>query len=241
MRASRRQLLAGLGAVTLAGGLNGCRREPGPGPVGPATPSSVASTAQNPFGVPSGSRVELWVDDQFSPSWLDGLGTAAGRSTPSLQLRATSTAELAGQLTSRFRADAVPPGLVLNTGPDELGLGQLGSQLADLAPVLAARVDQRTLRESLRPGTVQTDADGQVRGLAATWQVHGLWYSRALFRQHGWHPPTTCEELLSLGAAARTQGKYLFTWGRDVATWFQRLAISAATRQHGTGLLARLE
>lgn len=222
--------------------LSGCRAPRGPvAPTTSPTPSSVAASAANPFGVPAGARVELWADDQWPSDWLDDVAAAAERGTLPLDVAANSSSELAGQLLPRFTGQARPPELVLSTGPDRLGIAELTAQLSDLDPLLRARVDGRRLASALRPGCALTDARGVVRGVATTWQVHGLWYSTRLFDQLGIQPPGTCDELLTLGAVARSRGKYLFTWGRDTAVWFLRLAISTATRQAGDGLLRQLD
>lgn len=241
---TRRQglrLLAAAPVASLAVASTGCQADeplpvPTPGKVTPSAPSS-----GNPFGVPRGSAVELLADSRYPTDWLDDLATSLAAGPQQLALASSTTSQLAQQLGGRLTA-GTPPDVVLNTGSDAIGIGQNLDHLADLGPVLdSAAGGGRSVRETLRAGTVRPGSDGVVRGIDYVWGVHGLWYSASLFRQFGWKPPATCDELLSLGAMARSQDKYLFAWGRDTATWFQRLAISAAVRQGGESVRAALD
>lgn len=237
----RRTLLGTLAGAALAG----CHDSPqAPVATRGSTPSTVPTSPDNPFGAAPSSAVELWADDGHRPAdWARGLAQAAGGNAPTrLQVEVHTTGQLAADLAERLAGDD-PPELVLSGGIDPLPLAQIAGRLADLAPVLdAVPAGGSSLRSRLRPGLLAgTTLGGHVVGIPSSLAIGGLWYSQDLFGRHGWTPPATWDELVALGRAVRTIGLHLSCWGRETATWFQRLAVASAVKQGGRDVQASLD
>lgn len=236
-RLSRRGLLGGLGSGLVAAALTGCSGLPDKG--GSPTPrpssSAVPTSAANPFGVAKKATVDFFVDGARYPGpWVDALARQAENAPLALQVKTTSTTQLAADLADRF-ANGTPPELVLSGGPDPLALGSLAPQLTDLTPLLdLTPAGGASVRQRLRPHALaDATLGGRVIGIPCVWTVHGLWYSSTLFTTMGWKAPTTWDELAALGEQARAKGLFLFGWGRETATWLLRLALASAVKQGG--------
>lgn len=230
---TRRALFGALGACSLAA-CHAPGQDPSPSPSpGGSTPAPSASGS--PAEVPGGASLELWADDSRYPSdWTAALSRLAAQQAPPLQVQVNTTNQLAASLLERFAAGD-PPAVVANGGSDQLGVGLLAEQLADLSPILTSTTpDGAMLGRVLRPGT--TDAGmvgGVLRQLPYLFTVHGLWYSSSLFEQHHWSAPSTWPELLALGEKAAREEIHLFCWGRETATAYLRMCLASAVKQGG--------
>jgi N-acetylglucosamine transport system substrate-binding protein len=71
--------------------------------------------------------------------------------------------------------------------------------------------------------------------------VYGIWYSASLFKKNGWTAPATWDDALALGAKAKSQGKYLFVWGKEAATYYQTMAVNSAIKEGGDEVRLALE
>lgn len=236
---SRRQLLGTLATLGLAAG---CSHAPG----ATSTPSQhvvkpSATSSQDPFGVPSGSQVQWWIDDSLLPAdWARRAATTIGNQALKLDVQVDATTQLGTRTTPRLAA-GTPPDLLLDQGADELGIAAIATQLADLTPLLSQPSGSTTLEKALRQGARSAGTlAGRLVALPTAWFVHGLWYSSTLFSKQGWQPPTTFTELEALGRKAQKQQRYLFCWGRDSATWFQRMVLASAVKSGGRDVLDRL-
>lgn len=230
---SRRNLVrAAVAAPAVA--VAGCRAStPTPIQASRAPVPPTASTRDNPFGAPVRSQVDLVLDDThlpaaFTQTWRKALDEQTAR----VQLQPSNTREVAAQVLPRLATDS-PPDLVLNGGADPVGLAEHAQSLADLSSLLP---------DGLRPGVRESGTvAGRVVALPTTHVVWGLWYSRALFHSHGWQVPTTLDEMLALGREARRAGVWLLSWGRDTATWLQRMVLCAAVKEGGNPVRLALE
>lgn len=233
---TRRALLGALGAGSLAACHAG--EDPSPSPSGPS-----AAASASPSAAQGGGSLEFWADDSRYPSdWTSALSRLAAQQPTPLRVQVNTTDQLAASLLERFSAGD-PPAVVANGGSDQLGVGLLADQLADLSPALASTTpDGAVLGRVLRPGTTDVGMVGGVlRQLPYVFTVHGLWYSSALFEQHHWSAPSTWPELHALGEKAAKEKIHLFCWGRETATAYLRMCLASAVKQGGDDIRRALD
>lgn len=241
----RRRLLQ-IGGGLAAAALAGCTR-PGDAP-SPSSPSRSASPSgsRTPTPTPSASA------DPSGPVTVligkdvpieDWFRTAADQLLPEqVELRPTSTGTVANDLAVALRTDEDRPGLVLDDAISPLPVARLATALDDL-PELPDELATHLRPEAWAGARIKGPGTRPARRVAlpATWQVHGLWFSRSLFARHGWQPPTTWPELLELGRAACEQGLHLLCWGQDSATAYLDLVVASAAKQVGPELTRSID
>ncbi len=82
-------------------------------------------------------------------------------------------------------------------------------RMVDLAPYLDGRnwEGDARWRDTFLPGSLDSwRIDGGTYGLPFGYSCWGIFYNRALFRQHGWKEPRTWDEFLALCAEAKARG-----------------------------------
>lgn len=91
--------------------------------------------------------------------------------------------------------------------------------LADLTDVFdkPAPGEETPIKDKMMEGLLDKAScapygDGKVYLAPLYYNVTGLWYNKALFEEKGWEVPTTWDEFLELGKAAKEEGKALFTY-----------------------------
>jgi N-acetylglucosamine transport system substrate-binding protein len=98
------------------------------------------------------------------------------------------------------------------------------------------------IKDTLYAGVIEPGTfDGKFVQLNYVLTVYAMWHSAALFETNGWAVPTTYDEALALGAKAKAQGKYLFGWGKEAATYYQTMAIASAIKEGGDDVRLALE
>lgn len=213
----------------------------GGGTGGGAQQTGTVSDA-NPFGVAEGSSVDIVVFD-------GGYGTeyaefAANLMNKNLNTKAkvSPSNDISGELQPRF-SQQNPPDCFDNSGAKSIGNNIIVDQLSDVMEVFNAKnLEGTVIKDTLYPGAIDSgllgDKYAQINYVMA---VFGLWYSKSLFDENGWTPPTTWDEVIELGAQADSKGKKLFVWGKEAASYYNELLITSAIKQAGDELRLELE
>jgi raffinose/stachyose/melibiose transport system permease protein len=65
----------------------------------------------------------------------------------------------------------------------------------------------KTWRQTFIPGSLDKwTRDGHVYGIPTAYNVHVVWFNKTMFERHGWRPPTTWDEFLSLCQTVKEAG-----------------------------------
>lgn len=237
----RRQFLRASAAVGVAAPLSitlaSCAAS-GSGPEaaesGEAAPASGPVDADNPFGVAEGSVDAVIFDGGYGVDYAEFAGGLLSEQHPGATVEITASTTIAQQMQPRF-VSGNPPDLLDNSGAGAIGLSAIVEQLEDLQQVIdAPNLDGTVIADTLYPGVLDVGMyNGKLAAINYVLTVYALWYSESLFEANGWAPPRTWEEALTLGAAAQEQGKYLFTWGTEAASYYLTLAVDSAIKQGG--------
>ena len=189
----------------------------------------------NPFGVAADSTVDAVIFD-------GGYGTdyaafAAGLledAQSGVTVEVSGTTQIAQELQPRF-VGGNPPDIIDNSGANAIGLSAIASQLEDLQQVIdAPNLEGTTIADTLYPNVLGVGMyDGKLAAVNYVLTVYALWYSQTLFEENGWQPPQTWDDALALGAEAAQQDKYLFTWGREAASYFLTMLLDSAIKEGG--------
>lgn len=194
-----------------------------------------AVSATNPFGMAASSTVDAVI---FKGGYGIEYTEFAGKLVEKLQkgstVKVTAATNIAQTLQPRFVAGN-PPDVIDNSGAGLIGINTIRDQLEDLTSVIEAKnYEGKVIKDTLYPGVVEPGTfDGKFVQLNYVLTVYAVWYSASLFEANGWTVPKTWDEALELGAKAKEQGKYLFGWGTEAATYYQTMAIASAIKEGG--------
>lgn len=239
-RTFARRAVSATGAAALVLGLGACAVAPGATDESDAN-SALTGDADNPFGVVEGSTAEAVIFDNASNVEYFGYLAEQMKKLHGVEMDVVPSTQIAQQVQPRLVAGN-PPDLLNSAGSGSIPVSALLEQVEDLA-VLAdvENLDGTPVRDAIYPGVLElADYDGKLAALNYNLSVHALWYSQSLFEKHGWTPPKTWDEAMELGAAAKKEGKYLFTWGKEASGYFLNLAIDTAIKEGGREVLVSL-
>jgi len=157
-------------------------------------------------------------------------------------VKVSSSTKIAQELQPRF-VGGNPPDLIDNSGANSIGWNTILDQLEELDDVLEAdNLEGEKISDTLFGGVKDPGTfDGKFKALNYVMTVYGLWYSSSLFEANGWDLPKSWQDLTDLGAKAKEQGKFLFLWGKEAATYYQTLVIDSAVIQSGDDVRLPLE
>lgn len=236
--ASRRLFLSLAGAGTGAAALSACAAGGGGGDDGGDGGGGEVSD-DNPFGIDTAAEVDVVI---FNGGYGDQYAKDAGEKYeelyPDATAKVSSTVNIQPDLQPRF-IDGTPPDLFDNAGAQSLNAGALISEgsLAEIEALLEApSLDgEGTVGDSLLPGALAPGTySGRLYALNYVYTVYALWYSGKQFEEMGWTPPTTWEEMMTLGEAAKAEGLALFPWGgQNASNYYQEFALSMAIKEGG--------
>lgn len=206
-------------------------------------PSGGTVSDTNPFGVADNSAIDAVIfNGGYGIDYVQFAADQVKKLQSSLTLKVAPSNDIAGELQPRF-VGGNPPDLIDNSGAKNIGFNTILDQLEDLTSVIEAKNYEGTVIKDtlfggvLAPGTF----DGKLAAINYALTVYALWYSSSLFEENSWTAPKTWAEALDLGAKAKAKGKYLFVWGKEAATYYQELAISAAIKEGGDEVRLALE
>lgn len=248
--ASRRLFLGLAGASAGAAALSACAAGGGGGGEegGGAVPEGGGDVSDdNPFGIDTAGTVDVVI---FNGGYGDQYAKDAGEKYkelyPDSDPQVSSTVNIQPDLQPRF-IDGTPPDLFDNSGAQSMNAGALISEgsLADITALLEApSLDgEGTVGDTLLPGALDPGTySGTVYALNYVYTVYALWYSGAQFEEKGWAPPTTWDELMTIGEAAKGEGLALFPWGgQNASNYYQELAISMAIKEGGDEVRTKID
>jgi N-acetylglucosamine transport system substrate-binding protein len=213
---------------------------------GSDTPADSAPTGEvsdtNPFGVGEGAAVEAVIfDGGYGTDYVSAVAATYADLHKGGKLTVAPSTQISQQMQPRF-VGGNPPDLLDNSGANAIGLATIAKQLEDLAPLTKAKnTDGDVIADTLYPGMLDDGYyDGRLVQLNYVLTVYGLWYSKSLFDANGWKAPTTWDDVLALGASAKTAGKYLFCWGKEAASYYLTLAVESAIKEGGDEVRVKL-
>lgn len=199
--------------------------------------------AVNPFGMAESSTVDAVIfDGGYGIDYVEFAADIFGQTHEGSTAEISASTQIAPELQPRF-VGGNPPDLIDNSGAQSIGFNTILDQLEDLTDVIdAPNLEGTTIRDTLYGGVLAPGTfDGKLAAINYALTVYAVWYSSSLFEENDWTPPTTWEEAKALGAAAQEQGKFLFTWGVEAATYYQTMAIDSAIKEGGDEVRLTLE
>ncbi|MCS3844976.1 N-acetylglucosamine/diacetylchitobiose ABC transporter substrate-binding protein [Microbacterium sp. AK031] len=243
---SRRNLLRGAAATALllpfGMSLASCAAPGGGG--GDAGPKGEV-TSDNPFGVAANTEVDAVIfDGGYGVDYVENAAKimAGNKGLDGVTAKVSASTKIAQELQPRF-VGGNPPDLVDNSGANSIGWNTILDQLEDLSEVLESEnLEGKKIADTLFDGVKAPGTFGdKFAAINYVFTTYGLWYSGSLFKDNGWEPPKTWQDLKALGEAAKAQGKYLFLWGKEAATYYQTFVVDSAIIQSGDDVRLPLE
>ncbi|GGB19789.1 lipoprotein [Flexivirga endophytica] len=240
----RTALAAGL-ALPVGGALASCAGggSSGTGSGGGKKSATGKTSADNPFGMAAKSKVDAVIfNGGYGTDYVTFAGKVVEKKHPGSTVKVSPSTQIAQQLQPRF-VSGNPPDLVDDSGAQAIGVNTIAPKLEDLAPVLEANnLEGKKIADTLYPGVKERGLIGdKMLVLNYVMTIYGLWYSASLFEENGWTAPKTWDDLLDLGAKAKTKKKYLFAWGKEAATYYQTLVMDSAIKEGGDEVRLALE
>ena len=248
--ASRRLFLGLAGAGTGAAALSACAAGGGGGD-DEGGGSGVSGgdgevTDDNPFGVAGDAAVDVVIfNGGYGDQYAKDAGEKYKEMYPDADVKVSSTVNIQPDLQPRF-IGGNPPDLFDNSGAQSMNAGALVGEgsVAEIDQLLEApSLDGGTLKDLLIPGSMAPGTySGKVYALNYVYTVYAVWYSRKQFEEKGWTPPTTWDDVMTIGEAAKSEDLALFPWGgQNASNYYQELAISMAIKEAGVDLQKRLD
>lgn len=199
--------------------------------------------AINPFGMAENSTVDAVIfNGGYGIDYVEFAADIFEEVHEGSSAEISASTQIGPELQPRF-VGGNPPDLIDNSGAQSIGFNTILDQLEDLTDVIdAPNLEGVPIRDTLYGGVLAPGTfDGKLAAINYALTVYAVWYSSSLFEENGWTPPTTWQEALELGAAAKEQDLYLFTWGQEAATYYQTLAIDSAIKEGGHEVRLALE
>lgn len=239
MNPTRRVLLAGAAAATLAGcATSGTDND---------NASKGNKTPENPLGVPAESALEVVI---FKGGYGDDYALKAGslykQKFPKAAVDHKGIQRVGEVLQPRFVADS-PPDVVDNSGAGRLDLATLvaSGKLTDLKELLdAPSYDDpaKKVRDTLMPGVIEEGTfDGKALILNYSSVLWGIWYSKSLFAKNGWTYPKTWADMLALCEQIKGKGIAPWTWQGKYPEYINDPLISMAAKAGGFELVKAID
>jgi N-acetylglucosamine transport system substrate-binding protein len=245
----RRQFLqrlaaAGLLAVPGAGLLSACATGGG----GTTTAAQGARSADNPLGVAADAALDVVIfKGGYGDEYAQFHQSLYKQRYPNATIKHAATTQIAQEMQPRFVAGN-PPDVLDDSGAQKIEYPILVSegQLADLGPLLdAPSFDDPNVkvRDTLLPGVIEQGTFGdQFLLLNYVYEAYPIWYSKPLFDQHGWQPPTTWDEMMALSAQIKAAGIAPFAYGgTNAADYVLDLNLGAAIKQGGLDVVKNID
>lgn len=238
-RSLLRGSLAAAVAVPFGGVLAGCATAGG----GDTKQETGKKSGDNPFGVPDASAIDAVIfNGGYGYDYVQFAADQVKKKFPKLTPKVSPSTQISQELQPRF-AGGDPPDLIDNSGAGAITFTSIQDQLEELTDVVNANnYEGKKIADTLYPGTIESGTyGGKMLQLNYVLSVYGVWYSASLFKENGWMPPKTWDEVLDLGAKAKAKKKYLFVWGKEAATYYQTLAMDSAVKEAGDDFRLPLE
>ncbi|WP_104090908.1 N-acetylglucosamine/diacetylchitobiose ABC transporter substrate-binding protein [Arthrobacter sp. GMC3] len=200
-------------------------------------------SATNPFGVAKTGALDAVIfKGGYGIDYVDFAGAIFTKNYPGVTVKISPSTDIAQELQPRF-VGGTPPDLIDNSGAKSIGFATILDQLEDLKSITEANnLEGTKIADTLYDGVLAPGTfDGKVAAINYVLTVYAVWYSASLFKANNWTVPTTWDEAMDLGAKAKAQGKYLFLWGKEAATYYLTMAIESAIKEGGDTVRVNLE
>jgi len=203
---------------------------------------TVTKSAKNPFGLKNDTSIEVYMfNGGYGYDWATYAANEVKKRFSGIKTTVTPTTDIGKALQPRFVAGN-PPDLVCNAGGDQIPFVSILNELEKLDGLFDVKnYEGKKIGDAIYPGVKEAGSyNDTFVAFNYVLTIYGMWYSASLFEREGWQPPKTWDETLALGAAAKKKGKYLFTFGKEAASYYQTLAINSAIKEGGRGLIDKL-
>lgn len=236
-------------AVPLAGTLASCATGGGSstgGASGAAAAPGGAKSDKNPFGMDEKAAVDVVIfKGGFSDQYAIDAGAAYNKAWGGQTAKVTSTTKINTELQPRF-VGGNPPDVIDNSGADHIPFAGVQAQVEALDDILEAPAvgfDGKKVKDTLIAGATEPGTyDGKLLELNYFYTVFGLWYGAKVFKDNGWEPPKSWDDVMALGDKAKGKGLSLFVFGgQNAGDYYHELALSMAARMGGVDVVKKLD
>lgn len=241
---TRRNLFGATAAGLAASSLAACATS---GSDDEADEVTVGEDAENPFGVDGSAPLDVVIfDGGFGNEYAVAHQEIYNRAFPDAEITHLATQAIAETQQPRF-AEGKPCDVLDNSGAQQIPMDSLVSdgELAELTPLLdAPSYDDPnvTVRETLRDGVLEMGTfNGEVFALNYVFSAWTIWYDAKLFRDQGWTPPTTWEEMLALCPTIQAAGIAPWTYAGQHPVYLYDMLLILAGRHGGVDVLKAID
>lgn len=244
----RRAAAAGLVAVPAAGGLAACATSGGGGSGGNANQKKGKKTKSNPLGVDASAPLNVAAfDGGFGFQYNKNDGAVYNKEFPKAKVSVQGLQELGQKLQPKFVAGN-PPDVIDNSGAGNLDVATLISngqiaELTDLYDAPAYDTPGKTVKDTLRPGVVQSgEFNGKPYIMNYVYTIWGIWNSSTLFKQKGWEYPKTWDDMLKLCKTIKqTTDMAPWTYQGKYPAYIINAILTSATKMGGTDVTRNID
>ena len=204
--------------------------------------NTTSASSKNPFGLKNDTSIEVYMfNGGYGYDWATYAAKEVKKRFTGITTTVTPTTDIGKALQPRFVAGN-PPDLVCNAGGDQIPFVSILNELETLDSMFDIHnYEGERIGDAIYPGVKDAGTyNDKFVAFNYVLTIYGIWYSASLFEKEGWEPPKTWDDTLALGAKAKKKDKYLFTFGKESASYYQTLAINSAVKQGGTGIITKL-
>ncbi|WP_081913182.1 N-acetylglucosamine/diacetylchitobiose ABC transporter substrate-binding protein [Glycomyces sp. NRRL B-16210] len=241
---TRRNLFGATAAGLAATSLGACATSGGDDDAEEVT---VGEDAENPFGVDPAAPLDVVIfDGGFGEEYAVAHQAIYNRAFPDAEIGHLATQAIAETQQPRF-AQGEPCDVLDNSGAQQIPMDSLVSdgELAELTPLLdAPSYDDPnvTVRETLRDGVLQMGTfNGEVYALNYVFSAWTIWYDAKLFRDKGWTPPETWDEMLDLCPQIQAEGIAPWTYAGQHPVYLYDMFLILAGRHGGVDVVKAID
>ncbi|WP_026922783.1 N-acetylglucosamine/diacetylchitobiose ABC transporter substrate-binding protein [Glycomyces arizonensis] len=241
---SRRRLLGTTAAGLAATSLGACATSGGDDDTEDV---SVGDDAENPFGVDGSAPLEVVIfDGGFGNEYAVQHEEIYNRAFPDAEIKHTATQAIAETQQPRF-SQGEPCDVLDNSGAQQIPMDALvtDGELAELTPLLEAPSyddPNVTVLDTLRDGVLTAGTfNGKVYALNYVFSAWTIWYDAALFREKGWTPPETWDQMLALCPDIQAEGIAPWTYAGQHPVYLYDMFLMLAGRHGGVQVLKDID
>jgi N-acetylglucosamine transport system substrate-binding protein len=197
-------------------------------------------TSDNPFGLAEGSAIDVVVfDGGYGIEYVSFAGGLLEENFPGVEVTVSPASSIALELQPRF-VGGDPPDTFTNDGAGIIPMDTIIGQLSALDDLWETKnLDGVKISEAVYPNSKADGTYGdKFVGANYVMTVIGMWYSATLIEKNGWAVPQTWDEMLQLGAQAKDEGLYLFTFGKEAAMYYEWMLLDSAIKEGGLDVLS---
>ena len=239
----RRRFLTGVLAAAVLAPLGSSLASCAAGGGGTSSGPTGTVSDTNPFGMADNSTIDAVIfKGGYGIDYANYAGNLLQKNHSGTTAKISASTNIAQELQPRF-VGGNPPDLIDDSGANLIGINTILSQLEDLNSVVNAKnLEGTVIKDTLYPGVLAPGTFGdKLAAINYVLTIFAVWYSASLFQQNGWTVPKTWDEMLALGEKAKAQGKYLFVWGKEAATYYLEMAIASAIKEGGDDVRLALD